>query len=472
MLFILILAMQIGDKVEPSHRVQALGINFANLIDDFITDIQDYPAKLSYAETREIYIRPAWTPYNLPTLRAAVIAPGIYRRLGLGLMAGYSLTQFYDSTTVHDTGQVNIDVNYWTQHNPDERLFVSFPLIKDGGFFGFRLSLNHPDVVSRYQWYTSYIDTILSGATDTLIYESAGNNRNNNISKDKNWVINGNQYFTLGASGLDIILKIGHKQNNVNRYDSSLSHQISTYIDNLDSIRNVIIHTMAQEDHSNEYINNRSWFGNVGFAWTYYTDWGMLKLIGQCGLEDRDDQNDLFFRNKYIDIYRNEYTDPDTSYVIVDTTANSDSAWTDSLRENEKLDREEMGFGLTSHVNDNIDFFLGLKAIRSHMISKIEADSRTDEMTTYEGILPLGGEFFVTSGFCIRAGFAVNYYTSSMTSKEAVGSDIHHSNNNLTISKSFGLGFLVKSKLQIDLYNQRYYLIDLNEWGLEAMYRF
>jgi hypothetical protein len=471
-MLILILTMQIGDSIEPSFRIKALGEDLAFMIEDFTTDIQLFPSHLAFGEGTELYIRSGGGPYwiNLPPIQIGIFSYPISRNLGFGLIGSYFQNQQSDSQQIEDGSSGSISVNSYIRNQPSGNLFWCIPFIKDGGFLGVKLNLynSHEKGDGMNSGWSADTNT---SDNDTIISSSFSRGHNYSSNDRLPWGITLNQYLPLNRSAFDFSLNfgVGREQDTIASGDTDYTYWAHIFQNG--TVRSVYITTQEDRSSSSTLRTIDITRGGGGFVWAGFPSAGEVKIYGNIFLNRSQGRNDNIGHIYESNIYRTEYADSDTAYVIVDTGYYYDSSSVSVIETKTVKDNELLGLALTRTTEGQFSIFTGIlgKRYRSDSIQK-GIDTTEIIVTNFQVSLPIAGEFFVTPSFCLRAGIKAMYENSSTETKD--GSYNKKNNDIFRFSRTCGIGFNLDKRLNIDLYIDSDNLTSWRTWGLEAMYRF
>jgi len=472
MMFLLILTMQIRDSIEPSFRIKALGEDLAFMIEDYQTDIQRFPSHLAFDEGKKLYIRSlggsSWT--GLPPFKIGWFSCPMIRNLGFGVDGSYIQEQFSDSTQTIALLSVTKGISSSFENRPAGNLYWCFPFIKDGGVLGLKLSILRPYSKNSGMNSDYYADTNTTGSDTTISNRTSLDNycwTINNLP----WNITLSQYLPLGGSALDLTLNFGTGSEqdtggsgyNYYTYNEDINHNGSVRIDYI---------TTSENRHSLSLLENTDLItGGAGFVWTNFPAIADVKIFGHFSFQRSRKSGQAYEDYFSYYIYRTEYADSDTSYVIVDTFY-YDALSYDSLYGTRSFEDGEMiGVALARTAQDNFYIYAGILGNRYCRNATNEWPDTTRVIhTNLRVILPVAGEFFVTPSFCLRAGIKAMYENSSTETKDG---DYKKTNNDIfRFSRTCGIGFNLDKRLNVDLYVDSDNLTSWRTWGLEAMYRF
>jgi hypothetical protein len=472
MVYILLLTLQIGDSIEPSYRIKALGEDLAFMIEDFTTDIQLFPSHLAFSEGTELYIRSGGGPYwvNMPPIQIGIFSYPVTRNLGFGLIGSYFQSQYSDSQQTENGSSGSISAYSYIHNQPSGNFFWCIPFIKDGGFLGVKVNLYRPHQKDDRMSSGWSADTSTS-VNDTII-NSSFSHAHNYLSNDRlPWGITLNQYLPLNRSTFDFSLNfgMGREQDTIADIDTNYTYWADIF--HSGTVRNVYITTYRDRSSLSTLQTIDITRGGGGFVWTGFPPIGEVKIYGGISLNRSQGRNDIIGDFYGYDIHRTEYADSDTAYVIVDTIYYNDSSSVSVIETKTVEDNEILGLALTRTTEGRFSLFTGILGKRSRSDANQKgADTTQIIVTNYRIALPIAGEFFVTPSFCLRAGIKAMYENNSTETKDVVYNITHY--DIFRFSRTCGIGFNLDKRLNFDLYVDSDNLTSWKAWGLEAMYRF
>ena len=471
MLMLFLCAFIMEEDLMPSMRISALGSDFTQLIEDPFTDVQFNPAELGTFDGLTIYFKPEWvTSGTGGKLNTAIFNPRLSRNVGFGLMGSYSYAKTYNISNYSMNGYFAADTLSSTQVLPSGNLFITFPFLVDGGFFGLKMMINKPYLNSSVRHYSSSADTNYYNS-DTTLYQYHSWYYDGSIDKTFLWSIRGGQYLPLGNSALDFTFAVIHSQPYENNYDSSFSENFSQQIYHYDSSRTLNISRNISESYATDEKNYDIWNEKMGFGWTRYFDQGSIKFILQGSIGNGEINEQEIIQNRSFYEYRYEYTSPDTSYIQVDTLTNDYTTSSTSIISSILSDNEETGIGLEKRIENSINFLTGFRLRRGRMeIERTTPDSVKTVDTYYKVIMPIASEFFLTPTFCLRGGISLTYTDS--TSETISTQEAKITSQNFKVYRSFGLGLKIRNKFRIDLFTSGSNLASLDNWKFEGIFSF
>ena len=472
MILILIVIMQTEVPVIPSIRLQALGTEFIQLIDDPMTDLQIFPARLAQLERLTVYVHP-----ELPapgTWGTFTLSGGLFLPRTTGLNAGIWHTfDAYDYTSVDvNTDSSNSHIDSTTTVNNSGRqqpsLMLAVPFLKEGGWAALKFSYHYTYSNSDVYECNLYQDTSVTGADSSI---SCYDYHQNRLSGDHSpvWSMTLDQYLPLGdVASLDIAAKYDNLDTKTTNVDTTINSTMWASIHHSGITRYA---TYFFSDGRSMTTDQGKFIRNtVSLIGTYQRlpSWGMMRISGrfEYGFGQNEDRTTETYYDRSI--YRYEYSAPDTSYVSADTQLTETSDVTEKKTDIKQF-RGYLGSGLTYYSIDNLGLFAGLK-IEYFRFRVSPKDIPLCDQDNFTVTVPIGFEWYPVDYFCLRYGLWCSYEYSRSES----GEDLYSQNTEQRVSGNGSIGFGLKaaSHLRIDFVSKSGMFSIGDDWGLDLQYAF
>ncbi len=472
MLLIMVMFMQYEEPVLPSSRLQALGTEFVQLIDDPITDVQIFPARLTFFERPTAYIYPeipAISGAGILTLTGGLLLP---RAAGInaGLWHTFSWYDSKDELVTVDTIDPGIDTSL-TKYNAGKQipsLMLAVPFLKEGGWTALKLSYHDAFANNDNRRHNIGYDTLISG-DDTTYHFSDDITHYVDGSKSPLWSITLDQFLPMGdVASLDVAFKYDNANLSTSNSDTSNSSYQSAYINHSGDVRTAyILYNDSKSLNVNESKTKRNTFSLAGI-FQRLPSWGVLRIVGRFGYGFGSEEVTQAQDDWDQDIDRYEYSDLDSSHVDADTqvthTTSSSIEKTDV-----KQFQGNLGTGLAYYGIENIGFFTGLKLDYTRVLDYPET-GETGSRDDYAVTIPIGLEWFPVDCFCLRYGLRCSYQYKREEYGDVSRTIFTH--QQVIGNSTIGFGLTAANHLQINFYSKNGYFSTNKDWGLDLQYEF
>jgi len=456
----------------PSSRLQALGTEFVQLIEDPITDVQIFPARLTFFERPTAYIYP-----ELPGISGGgilTLTGGLFLPRAAGINAGlwhtFSIYDAKEEQVTSDTAYPHIDTSLTNYHSGKQQpaLMLAVPFLKEGGWTALKIAYNDAFSNNDYHHRTLDHDSSVSGDDTTFSnYDYLSHDIVDN--KSPLWSITLDQFLPLGeVASLDVAVKYDNADYSNSDNDTTIITDGSGSIWHSGEVRTAYYsNNVSRSQYVYETKSKRHTFSLAG-TFQRLPSWGVLRVVGRFGYGFGSDEVRTTDDHWDQDIDRYEYSDLDTSYVDADTMM-TQSTSSSVEKSDVKQFHGNLSTGLAYFGIENLGFFTGLKIVYSRERSYPDNGS-TDITDDYIVTAPVGLEWFPVDCFCLRYGLRCSYqYTRAEYGKD---SRTTYTNQKVTGDGSIGFGLTAASHLRRDFYSKSGVVNVAKDWGLDLQYEF
>jgi hypothetical protein len=472
MILILIVIMQSEVPVIPSIRLQALGTDFTQLIDDPVTDLQIFPARLAELSSPTAYVHPEIPASGMGG--TVTLTGGFFLPRTTGLSTGFWHTfSVYDNTSV----QVETDTVYSHQDSTlivynfgrqQPSLILAFPFLKAGGWTA--LKFDHRYFYANNDMYECHLFNDTSGiAGDTNIDYSGMDRKLLSDIRSPLWSVTLNQYLPLGEiASLDLAVKYDQSRELTTRADTTIDSGVWASIHHTGTSR--YANYMFTDRSSLMDLEEKIMRNTVSLIGTYQRlpSWGMTRISGRFGygFGQNEDRTTETYHDRSISRY--EYSDTDTSYAYADTQLTEDS-YSSDVKSDVKQFNGFLGYGMAYYGIDNLAIFAGLKVEYLRRRVSIGEPGFSDQ-DKYIATVPIGFEWYPVENFCLRYGLRCSY----LYSHTDTGIEFHSKGTEQEVygNGSIGFGLQASDRLRIDFVSKSGMFSIGDDWGLDLQYAF
>lgn len=438
--------------------------DFTYLIEDPITDVQLFPARIAQWSKPVAYLDSYWSDFKPRThFVAGLFFPSFYNRFGVGAMYDHYT---YNWSQYGSSGDNVQRLEFNSQHLS---FIVGRPFLKIGGFLAFKLSYVS-DRDHSYCSYTNSTDTLIVSYGDTSIthwndyswfnYDQHGSNRRFLL----------NQSLPLGdRSTMDISVEFCPYHENKSDYHSIFHNQYDTTINHYDPLR--YVYSVEQKaENSNNYTYDR--FLPSGFFTVVYgikPTWGQLRFLGRTGLTKGwfDTRIDDISNSSIIQKY--DYIYPDTHFAYADTFVTNDYN-SRLIHEDRLCYNAVIGAGGTFPTKDGF-LLSGIKLNYFQDVYNNDQDTLYRRYQTCLASLSLGYEWYVFKFLCLRDG--VNMLFQCDIDNIRDGTDNHQETDSyIGGGGAFGFGIKPGSHFRLDFYVDLDLADLFHSWAFDMTYNF
>ncbi len=472
MLLIMVMFMQYEEPVMPSSRLQALGTEFVQLIEDPITDVQIFPARLTFFERPTAYIYPELPGISgggILTLTGGLLLP---RAAGIntGFWHTFSMYDSKDEIITIDTIDPGIDTSL-TKYNSGKQipsLMLAVPFLKEGGWTALKLSYHDAFWNNDNYRHGIEYDSLFSSG-DTSYHCSDNGTRYVDDSNSPLWSVTLDQFLPMGdVASLDVALKYDKASISTSHSDTSNYSYQTAYIYHSGNVRTAyLLYSDSKSLTVSDSKTKRNTFSLVG-TFQRLPAWGVLRIVGRFGYGFGSDELKQTEDDWDQDIDRYEYSDPDSSHVDADTQVTHTTS-SSVVKTDVKQFHGNLGTGLAFYGIENMGFFAGLKVDYTRILDYPE----TGEVDSQDGLIataPIGLEWFPVDCFCLRYGLRCSY--QYVREEYGEGSRTTFTHQQVTGNSTIGFGLAAASHLRIDFFSKSGIFATNKDWGLDLQYEF
>jgi hypothetical protein len=450
LLFLLI--TQIEDPIDPSCRLKGMSWDFTYLIEDTITDVQLFPARIMQWSKPSIYLKSYWSDIEPGShFVTGLFYPSLFSTFGVGVMYDYDV---YNQSTFDSNGICVQKLRFNEQH---PSLVIGRPFLKNGGFLALKLSYIYDNDLFNNNSYFSF-DTFFIIDIDSITQHWRRHLAENDNHKIPQWRFLLNQFLPFAyTSAIDFCLEVCQYQRHDNSYDTMYIVENDTTIIDFSTLR--IIRTLTSDHKDIDYsiLDKHLTTGYLTTMYNIKPTWGQLRFLGRTGLTKGWAESEYGLVSHNVIIDKSDYFYPDTHYVYTDTITGYDTSY-HAIHQDQIRYSAIAGIGGTFPLkNENI--LVGLKLGYFLDRFKQTSDSMPFYIQWYNASISLGCEWDIFNFLCLRDGLNLAF--------------LYQFNEiDIACDGAFGIGLKPTSHFQMDFCSN----LDIDDlfqsWEMDVTYNF
>jgi len=438
--------------------------DFTYIIEDPITDIQLFPARIAWWSKPGVYLESYWSGLKpKSSFVAGIFYPSVFKGIGVGLMYDYYFTKY----SFYDSSSMGTQKSQYNEQHPS--LIFGKPFLKEGGFLAFKLSYIYAQYRFFYLDY-NHIDSLAVYYGDTLISHWNYSSPYYDKQTIPQWRFRLDQFLPLDSvSSMDIVLEFCPYREHKNYFDTILECQLDTTITHVGAARTVQTVESNDMDYSTTVTDKFLPLGNLIFLYQDQPAWGKLRFLGRLGLAKGGYENRHDNISNSVFIIKDDFYYPDTNYAYADTVVSIDTSFYMYHNNLFYFNAVFGGGGYIRGKKENV--LLGVKLSYNQEQINQPQDTFNIKNQSYCSSASIGVEWYVFKFLCLRDGLNVTLQYNIGNLQDGVN-NFEVSGSYFSEEAAFGFGIISGSHFQMDFYTN----LDIDDlfhsWAFDMTYNF